>query len=191
MRHVRHLENQPPCPFLPDPGEPKTAAAMRELGPERGAGFYEAALAVASSLWLQGLPAQAILQLNRAFGADLSGDAPILVRFPLPYRALAWILENRVEGQFIGNPRRHFQHLATRMVEPRRELRSWRAWACWGLACLTNPEDSADENQIAEEGVIEPSSAEIRQQLLTLGIAGEADLWDEVKSKIGSARSEN
>ena len=115
--------------------------------------------------------------MNRAYGAALQGDEPVLTRWPVPYAATAWLMEHRREDQFIGNPRRHFQHLATRMVEPRKEVRTWRAWACWRLARLIFPECPADERQIAEEGVVEPDEREISAQLSRLGWPGEADTW--------------
>jgi hypothetical protein len=85
------------------------------------------------------------------------------------------------EDQFVGNPRRHYQHLATRMVEPRKEQRLWRAWACWHLACrVGHPEWVADEKQIREEGVREPGREEIEAGLRRVGIAGEVEDWIEV-----------
>ena len=153
---------------------------MKRFGKDRGAEFYEAALRCGSSLWLQGLPAQALLQINRAFSADLNGDEEVLMEWPLPYQAAAWIMKERTEDQFIGNPRRHFQHLATRMVEPRKELRIWRAWACWYLSCLIFPDYPADEKQIEEEGIEEPSYDLIKSRLEEVGIPGEATLWTAV-----------
>ena len=148
-----HLPGLAPCPFLPPVEAPVLASSMKTFGKhDRGAAFYEQALKCGQSLWLQGLPAQAMLQLNRAFGADLAGGELFLARWPLPYTAMAWIMRERKEGQFIGNPRRHFQHLATRMVEPRRTQRAWRAWACWRLARRIFPDCPADEKQLAEEG---------------------------------------
>lgn len=177
MREVSHLSHLPDCPFLPFPEVPLTAAAMRRFGDDRGAEFYLGALECGHSLWRQGLPAQAILQLNRAFSADLDGSEPVLRDWPLPYEAAAWIMRNRMEDQFIGNPRRHFQHLATRMVEPRKELRTWRAWACWRLACLTFPDYPADEWQIQEEGIVEPTPEQIAANLERLGLPGEVEIW--------------
>ena len=169
-----------PCPFLPLGDLSLSAVSMRSAGSERGAGFDLLALTCAQSLWIQGLPAQAILLLNRAFSADLSGDEVVVKEWPLPYRAMRWIMEQRTGDQFIGNPRRHFQHLATRMVEPRRELRSWRAWACWAIAREVFPDDPADVEQLKKEGVTEPDAAEILAQLGRLGLPGEADVWREV-----------
>ncbi|MFT5467176.1 MAG: hypothetical protein ACI8UO_002280 [Verrucomicrobiales bacterium] len=183
MRIVRHLKSAPACPHLPLPDHPCTAAAMREFGLDRGERFYEAALKVAHSLWLQGLPAQALLLINRAFGADLQGGESVLDAHPLPYRAAAWIMRERNADQFIGNPRRHFQHLATRMVEPRREQRAWRAWACWKLARTILPSFPADHEQLLTEGVVEPDSSAIEAQLKCLGIPGEAKLWKQAEAE--------
>ncbi len=166
-----------PSPFLPLGDLSLSAVSMRSAGSQRGANFYNLALTCAQSVWLRGLPAQAILLLNRAFSADLTGDEAVLREWPLPYRAMRWIMEQRTEEQFIGNPRRHFQHLATRMVEPRRELRSWRAWACWAIARVVFPEDTADVEQLEKEGVIEPEAAEILAQLGRLGLPGEGEIW--------------
>ena len=172
-----------PCPFLPLIDEVIGAAAMREMGRERGTLFYLRALECAQSLWRQALPAQSVLLLNRAFGADLEGDEPVLEEWPLPYAAMRWVLSSAREGDFIGNPRRHFQHLATRMVEPRREIRSWRAWACWRYAREIFPELPPDQKQLDEEGVREPTVEEIREGLVECGICGEAALWEKVKGE--------
>ena len=154
----------PPCPFLPSIDRHQRAsevpAPARE---ERGADFYLDCLRCAQSLWQQELPAQALLQCNRALSLPISGDEPILREWPLPYQALAWMLLHRPAGQFIGNPRRHWQHLATRMVEPHKELRVWRAWACWYLAktLLPEPDFPGNPKQIREELIIEPTFDQI------------------------------
>lgn len=169
-----------PCPFLPSGDDSLSAVSMRRVGGDRGGAFYELALRCAQSLWQRSLPAQAILLLNRAFSADLNGRETVLEEWPLPYAAMRWIMEQRGEGQFIGNPRRHFQHLATRMVEPRRELRTWRAWACWAIACEVFPDAPGDLVQIEREGVVEPTWPEILTELKIRGLPGEAELWREV-----------
>ena len=174
-----HCEDLEPCPYLPVTGEVLGASSMRKYRNERGAEFYERALKCAQSLWLQGLPAQSLLQINRALGADLSGSEEVLGKWPLPYKAAVWVMRHHDEEQFIGNPRRHYQHLATRMVEPRKELRTWRAWACWLLARQIFPDFPADEVQIAEEGVREPREGEILEILDRLGIVGEVEIWKE------------
>lgn len=170
-----------PCPLLPENDRVITAADVRALGDERGAAFYELSLRYAQTHWCAGLPAQAMLQINRALASVLSKDEPIMQRWPLPYRVMAWLMMNRSEGQFIGNPRRHFQHLATRMVEPHKELRTWRAWACWYLAkgLLPETEFPGDTKQIREEGVVEPTFALIASKLRELSPADDEARWCE------------
>ncbi len=165
------------CPYLPMPTEPLTARCLEPWGADRGAGFYEQALQYAHSLWLQGFPARAILLLNRAMGCDLTGEEAVLKSWPMPYHAMAWILRHHAGEGFIGNPRRHWQHLATRMVEPRKELRSWRAWACWYLARVYMPDLLADEEQVRAEGLVEPTKSEIEVALGRWGLAGEMHEW--------------
>lgn len=168
---------QQPCPFLPVPDEVLTAASLETYGKARGAEFYLAALRYAQSLWRQGFPARALLLVNRALGCELNGGEPVLQEWPLPYRAVAWLLRNHGDGHFIGNPRRHWQHLATRMSGPRSEVRTWRAWACWWLARLAMPEMPADDEQLENEDVREPEEGEIAEQLGRLGLAGEVEAW--------------
>ncbi len=167
------------CPHLPLPERPLTAASITGAGRDRGPAFYELALECAQSLWLAGLPAQALLLINRSFSADLRGDEPVLRLWPLPYAAAAWVMRHHDPRHFIGNPRRHYQHLATRMVEPRRELRTWRAWACWAMACSLFPELPADEKQLDEEAVVEPSRPAIAAHLERLGLPGEVLVWQQ------------
>ncbi|MEM6279253.1 MAG: hypothetical protein AAF733_07230 [Verrucomicrobiota bacterium] len=179
---AEHLPGIEPCPFLPETKEPLRAAMMKQCGAERGEAFYLLALQCAQSLWLQGLPAQSLLLMNRAFSADLTGKERVLDDCPLPYSAMVWVMKNRRKEDFIGNPRRHFQHLATRMVEPRKELRSWRAWACWWFSCRIFPDFPADEDQIREEGIIEPTGEEIAHSLVRVGISGECHCWETAGS---------
>lgn len=179
-RTPEHLPELSPCPHLPAIDAPLRAVEMRVFGKgERGPAFYRRALECAQSLWLQGLPAQSLLQINRAMGADLAGDETVLVEWPIPYASAEWVMRNRRESDFIGNPRRHYQHLATRMVEPRKTQRSWRAWACWAIACEIFPEDEfpADEKQIQEEGVEEPTLEAIAIGLDQFGVPGERNSW--------------
>lgn len=177
-RAFYHLADLWPCPYLPSVEEPLAAAAMREVKDAAyGQSFYLQALKCGQSLWRQGLPAQALLMFNRAFRAELRGDELVLRSWPLPYAAIAWVMMNRQEDQFIGNPRRHFQHLATRMVEPRKAQRSARAWACWSMACQIFPDYPADEKQIVEEGIKEPSWEQITGMLEQEGIEGELEVF--------------
>lgn len=173
------LEDVPTCPALPVSSEVLRASSMKVCGKDRGGAFYLKALECGQSLWRQGLPAQAILMLNRAFSADLRGDEVELLEWPLPYQAMRYILENSRDDWFLGNPRRHFQHLATRMVEPRRDLRSWRAWACWWIAREVLPDQPADDKQLEEEGIVEPTFDQIFEALQEHGLEGESLLWKE------------
>jgi ribosomal protein S18 acetylase RimI-like enzyme len=176
-----------PCPFLPEVSRIYKAADVHALGDDRGPLFYETSLRYAQSQWRVGLPAQAMLQLNRAFVSWLPQEEPVLQRLPLPYKPMAWIMQQRPEGQFIGNPRRHFQHLATRMTGMHSELRTWRAWACWYLAKVLLPEAEhpADMKQVRQEGVIKPTLLQIREQLRRLSPANDETVWLETLAWAG------
>lgn len=170
-----------PCPFLPRIGRerfPASALSDHRDGP-RGGRFYHQALCCAQSRWLEGLPAQALLMLNRAFGArlDIEQDSVLLAEHPIPYRAVVWILRHGGGGGFLGNPRRHFQHLATRMSGHEIERRTARAWACWELAKAVNPDWPADLDQIEREGLVEPSRELNAKNLAGHGLPGEVDEW--------------
>jgi hypothetical protein len=164
----------PLCPFLPQPHaglDWRHLHAFREQ--QRDADFYVACLEYGHSLWQRSLAARAVLCLDRAFGAELRGDEPVLREWPLPYAAMAWFIAHTPSDVFIGNPRVHFQHYADRMNEPRREQRRARAWACWAITRAVRPELRADPRH----NVREPTLDEIARALDAHGIAGEADLW--------------
>lgn len=150
-----------------------TAAALTAHGAARGEAFYLTALTYGRSTWERGLAARAILCLDRALGADLSGDEPVLQSWPLPFAALAWMLRLAPPDVFIGNPRVHYQHLADRMNEPRREQRRWRAWAGWAITRRARPEFGPDPRH----DVREPTEAEIGAMLDRHGIPGEREVW--------------
>lgn len=140
---------------------------------ERRGDFYRTCLQYAQHLWLQRLPARAILCLDRALGADLIGDEPALLDWPLPYAPLVEILKAAPSDAFLGNPRVHFQHYADRLGEPRREQRKWRAWACWDLTQATLPELPSDPRHQVDY----PSLTQITEQLAQHGHPGEVELW--------------
>ena len=145
------------CPYLPE----CDAGKLKRHGLGRGAEFYEDALRFAQGFWMEGKPAQAILQINKAFSADLCESDAILLKYPWPYPALEWILEKSADGShgFLGNPVRHFQHLATRMSGPRKEARVAHAWRCFHLAKRVlegRGEFPLDGRQIAREGIFIP-----------------------------------
>ncbi len=177
-----------PCPHLPGIGSsrfPASALGAFRQGPRRG-DFYEMALRCAQSRWLEGLPAQALLMLNRAMGARLDAalDHDLLMRHPLPYRAVGWILRHGGAGGFLGNPRRHFQHLATRMSGHDPERRTARAWACWELARRVNPDWPPDLDQLESESLTEPGLEQIEHDLSTHGLRGEVGEWRLALSEV-------
>ena len=164
------------CPYLPVQRAMMDWRVYQSHGEERGEGFYRAALEYGNFLWGKQLPARAILCLDRAFGADLRAEAPVLREWPLPYAAMAWLLANLPEGVFCGNPRAHFQHFADRMNEPRRLQRQWRAWACWAITRRVRPELTGDPKHV----VVEPTENEIGAKLRGHGLTGETEVWQAV-----------
>src|SRR6478736_2545506 len=81
-----------PCPWLPEIAETHDFSLTRRHGDAKGAEFYLDALRYAQSQWISGKPAQAILQLNKAWMADLAGEEAVCETHPSPYRALVWIM---------------------------------------------------------------------------------------------------
>ncbi len=168
----------PPCPWLPEVGETYGYQLTRRHGADKGAAFYQDALRYAQAQWMAGKPAQALLQLNKAWLAELAADDAVLVGFPPPYRALVWILRQAAGGEcgFLGNPVRHFQHLASRVSGPRAEIRSWRAWGCFHLAerHLGAGKFPRDGVQLAREGLWIPGFQRACAEVGRLGWRGEA-----------------
>jgi hypothetical protein len=170
--------SNPTCPWLPELSALLDASVTRHHSAVKGPEFYEAALRYAHSHWLGGKPAQAMLQLTKAWMADL-GEAPVILgELPPPYCALVWIMEMAAAGErgFLGNPVRHFQHLASRMSGPRSEARSWRAWVCFHLAEKVLPPGDfpRDGVQIVREGLWIPSWQHSLSRLGKYGWPGEA-----------------
>ncbi len=163
----------PPCPHLPPAPAAMDASALTAHGADRGGAFYLTALIYAQYLWQRRQVARAVLKVDRALGADLRGDEPELAAWPLPYAALAWLLREAPRDLFIGNPRVHYQHLADRMNEPRREQRRWRAWAGWAVVRAVRPDFGPDPKHKVEE----PSVEAIGRALKRHGIPDEAACW--------------
>jgi hypothetical protein len=163
----------PTCPWLPEVSGACDFLITRRHGENKGAEFYLEALRYAQSQWLAGKPAQAILQLNKSWMADLTTDDPVLLDHPPPYCALLWIIEIAAQGNcgYLGNPVRHFQHLASRMSGPRHEIRSWRAWLCFHLAerILDSARFPRDGEQIAREGLWIPSFQQTIREITDKG----------------------
>ncbi|MCX8240265.1 MAG: hypothetical protein OSB05_15735 [Akkermansiaceae bacterium] len=147
---------------------PHLPAASTGLGPDHtrrhraecGERFHKACLELSQSFWQQGKPAQAILQLNKA---------SMVPDLPAPFAALVWYLCHPPEDLFIGNPVRHFQHLASRISGNHAELRSWRAWACFHLSeeILPARDFPRDAQQIKNEQLRIPSLEVIEKNLPT------------------------
>lgn len=173
------IEKMAPCPHLPAIATPWPAATLAAFpGNAPAADFYLTALRCAQSRWLDGLPAQALLMLNRAFSIDLPPDSPILLSAAWPYDAVAWILRHAPPDAFLGNPRRHYQHLATRMNPgPLRDLRVARAWACWAICRHTRPDFPADTAQLESENLREPAHAAIHTALTRHAGPRESQTW--------------
>ena len=158
-----------PCPFLPKTQGSLPVTHTREFRAECGPEFYLRCLELGQSQWLAGKPAQAILQLDKAMMAQLPPEHPRLVEYPIPYEAILWMIEHAQGSQFLGDPVRHFQHLASRMnfKQSQPELRVARAWACLHLTELRFPKLGfcRDARQIAREKLVIPSPAEVLQQI--------------------------
>lgn len=111
--------------------------------------------------------------------ADLAADDPVLRNHPSPYPALVWILKTATAGDrgYLGNPVRHFQHLASRMSGPRAEIRAWRAWLCFHLAegVLDRAGFPRDGEQISREGLWIPGLQRTLAEVSKNGWSGEAD----------------
>ncbi len=168
------VTNFPACPYLPSPREGLDWRTLHQhRGEARGAEFYFSCLEYGHSLWQRGFAARAILCLDRALGAELHGDEPVLREWPLPYAAMAWVLRAAPSETLVGNPRVHFQHYAGRMNAPRREQRQARAWACWAITRAVLPQLAGDPRHAIEE----PSLEEIAARLAAYGHPGEAELW--------------
>ena len=168
-----------PCPWLPRVTEVHDFSITRRHGESKGLNFYLDALRYAQSHWVHGKPAQALLQLNKAWMAELRHEDSIMRFDSDPYRALVWILA-RASSQdcgYLGNPVRHFQHFASRIRGPRTEIRVWRAWVCFHLAerVLCPHEFPRDVRQIIREGIWIPNFQRARYEVSKCGWASECD----------------
>lgn len=172
-----------PCPYLPEADPSMDWRSMHTSKSVSPIQFYMTALTYGQVLWLRHLPARALLAIDRALLTDLSGDEPELKLWPLPYRAMAWLIAHYNEDAFVGNPRVHFQHLATRVRGDRRQQRKWRAWACWYLSRLQRPWLPGDEKQ----GIDEPSRGDIESGIRNYGLSGEWKIWLRTVEEIETA----
>lgn len=161
-----------PCPFLPSCGRPLSWRDLNALRADQGTELYRLCLEYGQQLWLDELPARALLAVDRALYCDVPGEAEVLIEYPMPYRAIGWMVKQPGE-QFTGNARVHYQHLADRVRGERAELKKWRAWAAWAVTRQVQPELIGDPLHL----VTEPALAEIEAGLREFGISGEVVEW--------------
>lgn len=158
-----------PCPHLIQVVDKLPVTHTRQFREECGSAYYKACLELAQSHWLQGRPSQAVLQLDKAMMAQLEPGGAILRSSPIPYQAILWIMLNSSSEQFLGNPVRHFQHLASRMnrKQPQPDLRVARTWCCLHLAesVLDSKVYPRDFEQIERETLVIPTAAESVESL--------------------------
>lgn len=177
----------PACPFLPAPRPGLDWRCLHQFREsDRGPAFYVACLEYGQALWQRRLAARALLCLDRAFGAELTGAEPELRAWPLPYAATAWVIANTPSEVFIGNPRVHFQHYADRMNAPRRAQRQARAWACWALTRAVRQELPGDPRHVVRE----PGAEDIFTSLQREGHPGEAELWQSTLKNVAEISAE-
>ncbi len=170
------MSHRASCPFLPAlvAGKLYDHHLLGRHGEQRDAAFYEDALRYGHALWHQGHAGRALLAITRALYADVTADDPILRTWPLPYAAMAWIVQHHDSDDFPGNPRLSYQHQATRLRGERRELRSARAWAVWAIVCSIRPHLDGDAS------CQELSLEEIQHLLEKHGHPGEGLSWRKV-----------
>lgn len=166
-----------PCPLLPKVNQSLPITHTRKFRPACDSSYFLACLHLAQSLWRSGSPAQAILQLDKSMMAS-STEEPL----DYPYAAILWIINNAPSDQFLGNPVRHFQHLASRMnhSQPNAQTRVWRAWTCLHLTEQLIPEATniypRDNSQIEKESLIIPTMKDTLLQLQKHGSNQETTL---------------
>ena len=161
-----------PCPFLPSCGRLLSWRDLNALREDQGPELYRLCLEYGQQLWLDDLPARALLAVDRALYCDVPSDADVLTEYPMPYRTIGWMVKQPSEN-FAGNARVHYQHLADRVRGERVELKKWRAWAAWAVTRHARPDLEGDPKHV----VAEPTHAEIEAGLRAHGLASEIAEW--------------
>jgi hypothetical protein len=142
------------------------------LRDDQGPELYRLCLEYGQQLWLDDLPARALLAVDRALYCDVPVDAEVLGEYPMPYRTIGWMVKQPSEN-FAGNARVHYQHLADRVRGEKAELKKWRAWAAWAVTRQARQDLEGDPKHI----VTEPTHAEIEAGLRACGVCGEIAEW--------------
>lgn len=174
-------EDVPDCPHLPEIHTPRTPDDIHAFGGRRDHEFYRLCLERAHCLWKAGHAARAILLIDRSLCASFEeAEETIFDTHPLPYQALVWILQRATDEQLVGNPRVHYQHLASRLggersdISKRTVIRRWRAWGCWLLTRLTRPDLGPD----TKDPVPEPDLPQIQAVLHSHGLPEEPHFYE-------------
>ena len=168
-----------PCPFLPACGRALSWRDLAALRDNSDGELYLVCLEYAQQLWLDDLPARALLAVDRALYCDVAAGTEALTTYPLPYATIGWMVSQPSET-FTGNARVHYQHLADRVRGERADLKKWRAWAAWAIvrkACPALPGD-------LRHAVSEPTQAAIAEGLATFGLPDECQLWQKALSDL-------
>lgn len=164
----------PPCPLLP---EPLLRMSWRDLEAAKAIDeptHYLTCLRYARQLWeTDGLPARALLAVDRGLFCDVPAGDAALAQHPLPYAVVGWMVRQDVGSAFLGNPRVHYQHLADRVRGPREQRVRWRSWAAWAVVRRVRPDFPAD----TRHEVREPDGTEIEAGLREHGVEGEVGTW--------------
>ncbi len=164
-----------PCPALPTP---ETVMSWRDLEAAKAIdepSHYLTCLRYGQQLWMDGLPARALLAVDRGLFCDVPSGHPVLAQHPLPYRVIRWMVTQDIGKTFIGNPRVHYQHLADRVRGERSQRIRWRSWAAWAVVRAARPDWPADPRHAVKE----PELTEIQEALRACGVAGETDTWQD------------
>lgn len=161
-----------PCPFLPSCGRPLSWRDLNALRHDQGPELYLLCLEYAQQLWLDGLPARALLAVDRALYCDVPSGHEVLRDYPMPYRTIGWMVTQPSEA-FTGNARVHYQHLADRVKGDRAEIKKWRAWAAWAVVRAARPGLEGDPRHEVKE----PGTDEIVVRLAASGVNGEPAEW--------------
>jgi len=170
-----------PCPHLPFGARKLSWRELNALRDDQGEELYLLCLEYGQQLWLENLPARALLAVDRALYCNVPADAECLKQHPLPYAVIGWLVSQPTE-QFTGNARVHYQHLADRVKGERALQKKWRAWAAWAITRQVRPDLAADP----EHAVTEPTHREIKQALQDHGIKGEVETWEKAIGSITS-----
>jgi hypothetical protein len=161
-----------PCPYLPSCGRTLSWRDLAAWRDDQGPELYLTCLEYGQQLWLDGLPARALLAVDRALYCDVDPADEAARAYPPPYRAIGWMVAQPSEG-FTGNARVHYQHLADRVRGDRAEVKQWRAWAAWAIVRQARPDLPGDP----KHAVVEPTDADISAGLGRYGVAGEVAEW--------------